>query len=175
MTDEEKVKPIALYFPQFHRIPENDRWWGEGFTDWTNVKKAKPQFEGHSQPRVPKDGRYYDQSEVETIRWQVGLAKSHGIYGFCHYHYWFDGKQLLEAPTNAMLDHPDIDFPFCLAWANETWSRRWDGRESDVLISQTHPPVKERWEQHFQYLIRAWKDPRAIKMDGKPVFLIYRP
>ena len=175
MTEIDKVKLVALYFPQFHAIPENDEWWGRGFTDWTNVKKAAPQFHGHNQPRVPLGGRYYDQSKLETIRWQVELAKSHGVYGFCHYHYWFEGKQLLEAPTNLMLEHPEIDFPFCLAWANETWSRRWDGREEDILIAQTHTPEVQHWEKHFQYLIRAWTDPRAIRIDGRPVFMIYRP
>jgi hypothetical protein len=175
MSPEEKVKLVALYFPQFHCIPENDQWWGKGFTDWTNVRKATAQFPGHYQPRVPLGGNYYDQSRLETVRAQVELAKRYGLHGFCHYHYWFDGKQLLETPTNLMLDHPEIDFPFCLAWANETWSRRWDGREHDILISQTHPADPQRWELHFQYLIRAWKDPRAIRIDGKPIFMIYRP
>lgn len=175
MSPEEKVKLVALYFPQFHRIPENDQWWGEGFTDWTNVKKAEPQFPGHYQPRVPKDDRYYDLSQLETIKWQVELAKSHGLYGFCHYHYWFEGKQLLETPTNLMLANKDVDFPFCLAWANETWSRRWDGREQDILQAQTHRPDPAAWEKHFEYLYRAWSDPRAIRIDDKPVFMIYRP
>lgn len=175
MSPEEKVKLVALYFPQFHRIPENDKWWGAGFTDWTNVRKAEAQFPGHYQPRVPKDERYYDQSQLDTIRWQVALAKSHGVHGFCHYHYWFDGKQMLEAPTNLMLENADVDFPFCLAWANEPWSRRWDGREQDVLLAQTHHPDPALWRRHFEYLVRAWSDPRAIRVDGKPLFMIYRP
>ncbi len=169
------MKVIALYFPQFHRIKENDDWWGEGFTDWNNVRSAKPLFDGHHQPRMPHDGNYYDQSELTTLRWQAALARKYGIYGFCHYHYWFDGKQLLEAPTNLMLENHDIDMPFCLSWANETWSRRWDGLDHHILIQQTHPPQVESWRQHFEYLIKAWKDPRAIKIDGKPVFVIYRP
>ena len=172
---ESNSKLIALYFPQLHAIPENDAWWGTGFTDWDNVRKAKPQFEGHYQPRVPENRNYYDQSEIETIRWQVALARQHGVYGFCHYHYWFDGKQLLETPTNLMLENRDIDFPFCLSWANETWSRRWDGRDHHILIQQTHPSTRESWRKHFDYLLRAWTDPRAIKVDGKPVFIIYRP
>lgn len=172
---DERVKVVALYFPQFHRIPENDAWWGEGFTDWVNVRKAEPQFPGHYQPRVPQGGNYYDQSRLETILWQVELAKSHGVHGFCHYHYWFEGRQLLETPTNLMLDHPEIDFPFCLAWANETWSRRWDGRDHHILLQQTHHADPEMWEKHFQYLLRAWRDPRAIRIDGRPVFMIYRP
>jgi len=170
-----EVKLIAMYFPQLHAIPENDEWWGKGFTDWHNVQSARPQYTGHNQPRVPLNKNYYDQSKIETLRWQVDLAKQYGIYGFCHYHYWFDGKQLLETPTNLIMEHKDIDFPFCLSWANETWSKRWDGRDNHILIQQTHIPTKERWKQHYDYLIKAWTDPRAIKVDGKPVFIIYRP
>ncbi|MGC9022906.1 MAG: glycoside hydrolase family 99-like domain-containing protein, partial [Dissulfurimicrobium sp.] len=174
MNDDNKVRPVAFYFPQFHAIPENDEWWGKGFTDWVNVKKARPQFKGHYQPRVPLGGRYYDQSKKDVIAWQIELARSYGLYGFCHYHYWFDGKQLLETPTNIFLESKELDFNFCLAWANETWSRRWDGRDHHILIQQTHIPDKDRWLAHFRYLIRAWSDERAIKIDGKPVFLIYR-
>ncbi|MBE9242842.1 glycoside hydrolase family 99-like domain-containing protein [Synechocystis salina] len=169
------VRLVALYFPQLHPIPENDQWWGKGFTDWVNVKKAQPLFPEHYQPRVPKNSNYYDQSQEETIRQQVKLAQEYGIYGFCHYHYWFDGKQLLETPTNIFLKNKDLDIKFCLAWANETWSRRWDGQDHDILQLQTHPPEVERWALHFDYLIQAWTDERAIKIDGKPVFLIYRP
>lgn len=174
-ADSHAVKLIAMYFTQFHAIPENNTWWGEGFTDWDNVKAATPHFEGHYQPRVPLEGNYYDQSKIDTLRWQIDLAKKHGVYGFCHYHYWFDGKQLLETPTNLILENKEIDFPFCLSWANETWSRRWDGRDHHVLIKQTHPPTEASWKKHYDYLIKAWKDPRAIKVDGKPVFVIYRP
>ena len=168
-------KIIAMYFTQLHSIKENDAWWGKGFTDWENVRRAEPLFEGHYQPRVPLNSNYYDQSRIETIRKQIELAKRYNIYGFCHYHYWFDGKQLLETPTNLLLQNKDIDFPFCLSWANESWSRRWDGRDHDVLIKQTHPPLEESWLKHFDYLINAWSDERAIKIDGKPVFIIYRP
>lgn len=164
-----------MYFTQLHAIPENDEWWGKGFTDWDNVRRAKPLFDGHYQPRIPLSSNYYDQSKIETIQGQVELAKKFGIYGFCHYHYWFDGKQLLETPTNLFLQNADIDFPFCLSWANETWSKRWDGRDHDILIKQTHPPTEESWSDHFDYLIKAWSDKRAIKIDGKPVFVIYRP
>ena len=174
-SQDNDAKLIAMYFPQFHAIPENDAWWGKGFTDWENVKSASPQYDGHYQPRVPLGNTYYDQSQLETLRWQIDLARRHGIYGFCHYHYWFDGKQLLETPTNLVMHNRDIDFPFCLSWANETWSRRWDGRDSHTLIQQTHPPIKESWRAHYDYLIRAWTDPRAIKVEGKPVFVIYRP
>ncbi len=175
MGFERKAKLIAMYFTQLHAIPENDEWWGEGFTDWVNVRKARPHFEGHNQPRVPLNNNYYDQSQLETLRWQIDLAKENGVYGFCHYHYWFDGKQLLETPTNLMLQNKDLDLPFCLSWANETWSRRWDASDYHVLIKQTHPPDKWRWKLHFDYLIQAWTDDRAIKVDGKPVFVIYRP
>lgn len=169
------TKLIALYFPQLHPIPENDEWWGEGFTDWVNVKKAKSLFSNHYQPRIPLNNNYYNQACEKIVRWQINLAKEHGISGFCHYHYWFDGKQLLETPTNIFLKNKDIDFQFCLAWANETWSRRWDGQDHQVLQLQTHPPVVEKWARHFDYLIKAWTDERAIRVDGKPVFLIYRP
>lgn len=175
MNDKLRAKLIAIYFPQLHAIPENDKWWGKGFTDWDNVKRGKPMFENHYQPRVPLNNNYYDESQYETIKNQIELAKKYGLHGFCHYHYWFDGKQLLETPTNIVLDNLELDFPFCLSWANETWSRRWDGRNNDILIKQTHPPNKESWEKHFQYLIKAWSDPRAIKIDDKPVFVIYRP
>ena len=172
---ENSAKIIAMYFTQLHAIPENDEWWGKGFTDWDNVRTAEPLFDGHYQPRIPLDSDYYDQSRIETIRGQVELAKRYGIYGFCHYHYWFDGKQLLETPTNLFLQNSDIDFPFCLSWANESWSRQWDGNNHDILIKQTHPATIESWSRHFDYLIQAWTDERAIKIDGKPVFVIYRP
>lgn len=175
---EPRAKPVrllAFYFPQFHAIAENDAWWGRGFTDWVNVKRARPLFHGHHQPRVPLGGRYYDQSRRETLEWQIALARAHGVDGFCHYHYWFDGKQLLEKPTNIVLDSRALDFPFCLAWANETWSRRWDGRDHLVLQAQTHRPDKALWMRHFDYLFRAWSDPRAIKVAGRPLFLVYRP
>ena len=175
MNRAELIKLVALYFPQLHPIPENDDWWGKGFTDWVNVKKAKPLFKGHFQPRVPLNDNYYDQSQLETLKWQINLARQYGVHGFCHYHYWFEGKQLLETPTNLMMDSTELDFPFCLAWANETWSRRWDGQEHHILQEQTHRPDKAMWEKHFNYLFRAWSDERAIKIDGKPVFLIYRP
>ncbi|BCM25279.1 glycosyltransferase WbsX family protein [Methyloradius palustris] len=172
---DNSIKLIAMYFPQLHAIPENDEWWGKGFTDWDNVKSGVPQYDGHHQPRIPLKNNYYDQSELETLRWQINLAQQYGVHGFCHYHYWFDGKQLLETPTNLMLENKELDFPFCLSWANETWSKRWDGRDHHILIQQTHPATKHSWKKHYDYLIKAWKDPRAIKVDGKPVFVIYRP
>jgi lipopolysaccharide biosynthesis protein len=177
LTSLRRAFIIAFYFPQFHRIPQNDAWWGEGFTDWVNVRKAEPLFAGHRQPRTPLDARFYDLSQLDVIRWQVDLARQYGIGGFCHYHYWFDGVQLLEGPTNQFLEHRELDLPFCLAWANSTWSRRWDGdlASKSILIRQTHEPDPARWNMHFDYLIRAWSDPRAITIGGKPVFLIYYP
>lgn len=175
LLTKQPTKLIAIYFPQLHAIPENDLWWGKGFTDWDNVRTAQPQYDGHDQPRVPLGHHYYDQSEIKTLREQIGLAKQYGVYGFCHYHYWFDGKQLLETPTNLIMENKDIDFPFCLSWANETWSKRWEGNDHHILMQQTHPPTKESWKKHYDYLLKAWTDPRAIKVDGKPVFVIYRP
>ena len=175
MVENKRAKLIAMYYTQLHGIPENDKWWGNGFTDWVNVKAALPQYTGQYQPRVPLNNNYYDQSQIETLRWQIDLAKEYGVYGFCHYHYWFDGKQLLETPTNLTLENKDLNMPFCLSWANETWSKRWDGRDHHILVKQTHPPDKERWKLHFDYLIKAWSDDRSIKVDGKPVFIIYRP
>ena len=170
-----KAKLIALYFPQFHAVAENSAWWGAGFTDWDHVRSAIPQYEGHYQPRRPMGDNYYDQSILATLQWQIDTAKRYGLFGFCHYHYWFDGKQLLQTPTELMLQNQSLDFPFCLSWANETWSRRWDGNDHQILIQQTHPPTHESWKKHYDYLIRAWTDPRAIKVDDKPVFVIYRP
>ncbi len=177
MKNQYDIKPIALYLPQFHQIPENDRWWGDGFTDWQNVKKAEPLFPDHYQPRIPKNKNYYDLSKLDILKWQAEVAEAHGIYGFCHYHYWFEGKQLLETPTNILMAHKEIETHFCLAWANATWSRAWDidERPDNVLQLQAHDPDPEKWENHFNYLFRAWSDPRAIKIDGKPIFLIYRP
>jgi lipopolysaccharide biosynthesis protein len=175
MSARSRVRVIAQYFPQLHAIPENDKWWGKGFTDWVNVKRGKPLFPGHYQPRIPLGHDYYDQSREDVVRRQVDLAKAHGVYGFCHYHYWFDGKQLLNAPTDVLLDNKDIDMPFCLTWANETWSRRWDGFDHQILIAQTHPPTVESWGRHFDRLIPYWLDERAIRVNGKPMFLIYRP
>ena len=169
-----QMKPIAIYFPQFHAIPENDKWWGEGFTDWTKVKEGYPLFEGHHQPRVPRYG-YYDLTDKQVILQQVEMAKKYGIYGFAIYHYWFDGKQLLEKPKEIFLNNKDIDIPFCLTWANETWARRWEGKDSEVLQEQTYEPTEEKWKEHFDYVKQFLKDERAIKIDGRPVFQIYRP
>ncbi len=165
------MKPIALYLPQFHEIPENNEWWGKGFTEWTNVKKSKPVFPGHYQPHVPLDGDYYDLTNLETMRRQADLAKSYGIYGFCFYHYWFSGKLLLEKPVEEWLAS-NIDFNYCLSWANENWTRRWDGKEQEVLMQQNYS--KEDELAHIRYLMKFFNDPRYIKVGNKPVLLMYR-
>lgn len=165
-------KIIAFYLPQFHAIPENDAWWGKGFTDWVNVKKARPLYEGHLQPRIPLKG-YYDLSDVEVMRWQSELAKQYDVAGFCFYHYWFDGKLLLEKPAEQLLVHKDLDMPFCFSWANEPWARTWDGKAHQVLMPQRYGNRKD-WEEHFDYLLPFFKDPRYICVDGCPMFLIYK-
>ena len=159
------AKLIAIYFPQFHAVPENDQWWGAGFTDWGSVRAGEPQFPGHNQPRKPLNANYYDESLIETLHWQIDLGKKHGIFGFCHYHYWFDGKQLLETPTNMMLENKDLDFPFCLSWANETWSRCWDGRNNVTLIQQTSSGEGKSLNEILETL---------EKILGRPVACNYR-
>lgn len=165
------VKPIAIYLPQFHPIAENNTWWGEGFTEWTNVKKSKPVFEGHYQPHVPKNHHYYNLDDIEVMKNQAQVAQEYGVYGFCFYHYWFNGKLLLEKPIHNWLSS-DIDFPFCLSWANENWTRRWDGKDKEILISQNYSDEDDG--AHIHYLLPIFRDPRYIKINGKPVFLMYR-
>jgi hypothetical protein len=167
------MKVIALYLPQFHTIPENDRWWGKGFTEWVNIKKAKPLFPGHNQPREPLYDNYYDLSDVEVMRWQANIARENGVYGFCFYHYWFQGKLLLEKPVENFL-HSNIDFHYCISWANEHWTNQWVSDKWDVLIEQRYGGEPE-WTEHFEYLLPFFKDERYIKFQGRPVFVIYRP
>ena len=174
MSKDKGIRILALYLPQFHNIPENDEWWGDGFTEWTNVRAAKPLFEGHDQPKVPLHSNYYDLLDDEVKKWQVGLAKEYGIYGFCYYHYWFNGKMLLEKPMEQMLNNTDVDLPFCVNWANETWTKAWVGDEKKILIKQEYGDEQE-WRKHFDYLLPFFKDRRYIKIDNKPLFIFYRP
>ena len=166
-------KIIAFHLPQYHTFPENDEWWGKGFTDWNNVKKAKPLFKRHYQPRVPLNNNYYNMMDYETRKWQAETAKKYGLYGFCYYHYWFNGKLLMEKPLEALLEEKDIDFPFCLCWANEPWTRAWDGGDKDIIMPQQYGD-KADWEKHINYLINFFKDDRYIKVNNKPMMVIYR-
>ena len=166
-------KIIAFYLPQFHSIPENDKWWGEGFTEWVNTKKAKPLFKGHNQPKTPLNNYYYNLLDMETQEWQARLATKYGIYGFCYYHYWFNGKMLLEKPMENMLNNKNIKLPFCISWANEPWARTWDGKGKEVLMPQNYGD-KEDWIKHFKYLSKFFIDDRYIKINNKPIIIIYR-
>lgn len=168
------IKTLAFYLPQYHAFPENDKWWGKGFTEWVNVKQGEARFEGHYQPRVPhSDIGYYSLDDVNVLKKQAQLAKKHGIYGFCFYYYWFSGKRLMEKPVDMLLEHPEINLPFCLCWANENWTRAWDGQNKDILIAQDYSD-----EDDTNFMIDMKKyidDSRYIKVNGKPVVIVYNP
>lgn len=163
---------IAFYLPQFHPIAENDSWWGKGFTEWTNVVKAKPLFPGHYQPHLPADLGFYDLRLADVRLAQADLARESGIYGFCYYHYWFQGRRLLEQPFNEVLTSGEPDFPFCLCWANETWTRAWDGKSGKHLIEQKYSEEDDRL--HIRWMGKVFQDERYIKIESKPLFLVYR-
>ena len=166
-------KAIAFYLPQFHPIPENDEWWGKGFTEWTNVAQCKPLFRGHYQPHIPSDLGFYDLRLPEARIAQAELARQHGIEAFCYWHYWFNGKRLLERPFNDVIESGKPDFPFCLAWANESWSRRWLGEEKALLMQQTYSP--EDGARHALWLAEKFTDRRYVRVNRRPLFLVYRP
>ena len=171
-----KIKVIAYYLPQFHPTKENDKWWGTGFTEWTNVGKAKPLFKGHYQPKVPSDLGYYDLRIEDVANKQAELAQKAGISGFCYWHYWFgNGRKLLEMPAERMLKIGRPDFPFCFSWANHGWWKKsWspDG-SSELLMEQTYPGIKDI-DEHFYYCLPFFKDERYMRYNGKPIFFIYK-
>jgi lipopolysaccharide biosynthesis protein len=166
------VRSLAFYLPQYHPIPENDEWWGRGFTEWRNVVRAKPLFKDHYQPHLPADLGFYDLRVPETREAQAELASSYGITGFCYYHYWFNGRRLLNRPFDEVLSTGRPEFPFCLCWANENWTRRWDGREQDVLLGQQYSLEDDL--AHIEHLLPAFADDRYVKIEGRPLFLVYR-
>lgn len=173
---KKSARVLAFYLPQFHPVPENDKWYGKGFTEWTNVGKAKPLFQGHYQPQVPADLGYYDLRVPETREAQAEMAKAYGIEAFCYWHYWFgDGQRLLERPFNEVLASGKPDFPFCLAWANHSWKGIYNGvKTKESLVEQTYGGIID-YEHHFYELLPAFKDKRYVTVDGKPFFMVYAP
>jgi lipopolysaccharide biosynthesis protein len=170
--DDEGVKIIAFYLPQYHPIKENDEWWGAGFTEWRNVTKAVPSFDGHYQPHRPADLGYYDLRVPETRTQQAELARKYGIHAFCYHHYWFSGRRIIERPFKEVLKLREPDFPFCLCWANENWTRTWDGGDTDILLAQKYSPAEYR--AFIKDLIPAFEDDRYLRVDGRPLLLVYR-
>lgn len=166
------LRAIALYLPQYHPVAENDEWWGKGFTEWRNVTNARPQFPGHYQPHLPADLGFYDLRLPEVRAAQAALAREYGLGGFCYYHYWFNGRRILERPFEEVLASGEPDFPFCLCWANENWTRVWDGGEKNVLLEQHYGEEDDR--AHILSLLPAFRDQRYIRIDGRPLFLVYR-
>lgn len=167
------VKLIAYFLPQFHTIPENDAWWGKGFTEWTNVTKALPRYIGHRQPCLPADLGFYDLRCVDVLRKQAQLARRGGLYGFCLHNYWFSGRRVLETPLETFLKNPEIDIHFCLNWANENWTRTWDGGENEILLRQRYDLKDDI--RYAESLLPALRDPRYIRIDGRPLVMVYRP
>lgn len=177
-SEDNSVSVIAFYLPQFHPIPENDLWWGPGFTEWTNVARARPLYPGHYQPRLPGELGFYDLRLAETRETQAMLAAGYGVSAFCYWHYWFGGgRRLLERPFDEVLKSGQPDFPFCLGWANQTWSGIWHGAPNRVLIEQTYPDSGDAhdYRVHFEAVLPALTDPRYVRIDGRPLFFVYKP
>ena len=170
---QNNIKLVAFYLPQFHPFPENDEWWGKGFTEWTNVSRSKPLFVGHYQPHLPSDLGFYDLRVTETRHQQIRMAKDYGIDAFCYHFYWFSGKRLMERPLDDMLADQSSDMPFCLCWANENWTRRWDGSENLVLIEQEYRP--EDPVTSIQALEPYLRDPRYLTFHGRKIIIVYHP
>lgn len=169
------TKIMAMYLPQYHEIAENNEWWGQGFTEWTNVKKARPVYEGHQQPRIPLNGNFYDLSDPNVMQEQMEMAYKYGIDGFCIYHYWFKGKKLLEKPVEQLLSQKEVQLSYCLCWANEPWTRTWDGDNGSkqIIMKQDYGDETD-WKEHFFYLNEFFKQEKYIKVDNKPVIVIYK-
>lgn len=176
MNKKNQPLVLALYLPQYHAIPENNEWWGTGFTEWMNVKKSQPLYKGHIQPQYPYERDFYDLSDQTVMQKQMRQAQKYGIDGFCIYHYWFNGKKLLEKPLEAILSWKRAELPFCICWANEAWNRRWDGADgvNELLMPQEYGQETD-WIQHFKYLCSFFKHESYIKIEGRPVFVIYNP
>lgn len=165
------MKLIAYYLPQFHEVEENNKWWGKGFTEWTNVKSAKPYFKNHHQPVIPLNSNYYDLTDIKSLEWQTKLLSDYNVFGLCYYHYWFKGRKVLEKPMELLKDNRQIDQNYCICWANHSWNRNWNGSK-EVTIKQEYGS-EEDWEEHINYLLDFFKDDRYIKIDERPLFILY--
>lgn len=169
------MKVIALYLPQYHPIKENNEWWGEGYTEWTSLRKGCVYVEGQYQPRVPQGNNYYNLLDINVMKWQTDIAKKNGVYGFCFYHYWFNGKLLLEKPLEQFLEHKEIEFPYFFCWANERWTRVWEGENHPKVLIEHEYSDKKDVDKHFYYMLPFFKDVRYMKNNNKPLFNIYNP